>query len=83
MSAAGRPASSGAATEAARTTPASDTRLLWCIAIGQTIQQVEGVRYPPGPWDNLPSQSICLTADNERFLRLYADTLAAWAAGRG
>ena len=53
------------------------------IAIGQTIQRVEDIRYPPGPLDNLPAQSICLTADNERFLRLYADTLAAWDAGRG
>jgi len=52
------------------------------IALGQTIQSVDGVRYPPGPWDGLPSQSVCTWADNEAFLKLYTDTLAAWDAGR-
>ncbi|MFC0409833.1 nucleoside hydrolase [Roseomonas elaeocarpi] len=52
------------------------------IATGQTIQSVEGVRYPPGPWDGLPSQSVCVEADNAAFLKLYAEALVAWEAGR-
>ena len=53
------------------------------IAMGQTIQKPDGAVFPPGPWDDLPSQSVAIGVEGERFLALYADTLTGWATRAG
>lgn len=45
------------------------------IAIGQTIIRPDSRNYPPGAWDNRPSQSIAVAVDAESVLKLYRDTL--------
>lgn len=45
------------------------------IAHGQTIIRPDGQNFPPGPWDNRPSQAICAGVDSERLLALYRDSL--------
>lgn len=45
------------------------------IAIGQTIIRPDSRNYPPGAWDNRPSQSIAVAVDAEAVLKLYRDTL--------
>lgn len=45
------------------------------IAIGQTIIKPDGRNYPPGAWDNRPSQSIAVAVDAAAVLRFYRDTL--------
>lgn len=45
------------------------------IAIGQTIIKPDGRNYPPGAWDNRPSQSIAVSVDAEAVLKFYRDTL--------
>ena len=45
------------------------------IAIGQTIIKPDGRGYPPGAWDNRPSQSIAVGVDADAVLKLYRNTL--------
>ncbi len=45
------------------------------IAIGQTIIKPDGRGYPPGAWDNRPSQSIAVGVDADAVLKFYRDTL--------
>lgn len=45
------------------------------IAIGQTIIKPDSRNYPPGAWDNRPSQSIAVAVDAAAVLRFYRDTL--------
>lgn len=46
------------------------------IALGQTILKPEGLMFPPGAWDNLPTQTVCQTVDAAGVLKAYADTLS-------
>lgn len=46
------------------------------IADGQTIQKPDGRAFPPGNWDELPSQQACIGIDAEAVLRLLAETLS-------
>jgi len=41
------------------------------IAKGQTFIKPEGKGYAPGPWDNRPSQTICIGVQAGRVLDLY------------
>lgn len=45
------------------------------IAVGQTIIKPDSKNYPPGDWDNRPSQTICVGVDAKAVLNLYRDTL--------
>jgi inosine-uridine nucleoside N-ribohydrolase len=47
------------------------------IAVGQTILRPDGKRYPPGPWDGRPSQTVSVDVDAEAVLRFYRETLVA------
>ena len=47
------------------------------IADGQTIQKPDGRRFPPGDWDNYPSQLACLEVDSEAVLALIRRTILA------
>jgi inosine-uridine nucleoside N-ribohydrolase len=38
------------------------------IAAGQTIQAVQGRRFPATDWDGLPVQSVCIGVDSKRVL---------------
>ena len=49
------------------------------LAIGQTIQKPDSRRFPPGAWDNRPSQSICVDVDAEKLRQLYRRTIIAGA----
>lgn len=46
------------------------------VAVGQTIIKLEGKTFPPGAWDNRPSQTICVGVDSAAFLAFYRQTLA-------
>ncbi|MBD9373628.1 nucleoside hydrolase [Rhizobium sp. ARZ01] len=46
------------------------------IADGQTIQKPDGRAFPPGNWDDLPSQHACISIDAEAVLALLAETLS-------
>lgn len=46
------------------------------IAIGQTILREEGRNFPPGPWDDLPVQSVCREVDAEGVLAAYVEILS-------
>src|SRR6185312_2349167 len=43
------------------------------IAKGQTIIKPEGVDFPPGDWDNRPTQTIAVGVQSGRVLKLYRD----------
>jgi inosine-uridine nucleoside N-ribohydrolase len=45
------------------------------IADGQTIQKPDGRSFPPGNWDDLPSQHACLGIDADGVMALLSDTL--------
>lgn len=45
------------------------------IADGQTIVKPNGRRFPPGDWDNLPSQIVCTGIESEKVMDLIRDTL--------
>ncbi|MDR6757969.1 inosine-uridine nucleoside N-ribohydrolase [Mycoplana sp. BE70] len=46
------------------------------IADGQTIQKPDGRTFPPGNWDELPSQYACIGIDADAVLALIAETLS-------
>ncbi len=41
------------------------------IAAGQTILRPEGMPFPPGAWDGLPTQRACIEVDSAALLRTY------------
>ncbi|WP_454849771.1 nucleoside hydrolase [Rhizobium binxianense] len=45
------------------------------IADGQTIVRPNGRRFPPGDWDDLPSQVVCTGIESEKVIGLIRDTL--------
>jgi inosine-uridine nucleoside N-ribohydrolase len=45
------------------------------IADGQTIQKPDGLFFPPGPWDHLPSQQAAIEIDAPAVLRLIHETI--------
>lgn len=45
------------------------------IADGQTIVKPDGRRFPPGDWDNLPSQTVCTGIQSQQVIDLIRDTL--------
>jgi inosine-uridine nucleoside N-ribohydrolase len=45
------------------------------IADGQTIQKPDGHSFPPGNWDDLPSQQACIGIDADGVMALLSDTL--------
>ena len=45
------------------------------IADGQTIQKPDGRGFPPGNWDDLPSQHACIGIDAEKVMALLDETL--------
>ncbi|UDF05331.1 nucleoside hydrolase [Asticcacaulis sp. AND118] len=51
------------------------------IAIGQTILKEEGRNFPPGPWDDLPVQTVCREVDAAGVLGAYTAALSARYAG--
>ena len=48
------------------------------IADGQTIQRPDSQTFPPGDWDGLPSQNVCVAVDSKGVLDLVAKTLSAF-----
>ncbi len=44
------------------------------IAMGQTLQRPDDRDFPPGDWDGLPSQGVCVDVDAERLLTLFMET---------
>lgn len=46
------------------------------VAVGQTIQKPDGMFFPPGPWDGLPSQNVCVDVDAAAVMKLIRDTIA-------
>lgn len=47
------------------------------IALGQTLQKVEGELFGPSAWDDQPIQAITVGVRAEGLLRLYAETMRA------
>lgn len=47
------------------------------IAIGQTVLCPEGMPFPAGAWDGVPSQRACIQVDSEAMLRLYRAAFAS------
>jgi purine nucleosidase len=47
------------------------------IADGQTVVKPDGKRFPPGDWDNLPSQIVCTGIRSEQAIDLIRDTILA------
>ncbi|MBB3963246.1 nucleoside hydrolase [Rhizobium metallidurans] len=45
------------------------------IADGQTIVKQDGRRFPPGDWDDLPSQIACTGIQSQEVIDLIRDTL--------
>lgn len=45
------------------------------IADGQTIQKPDARSFPPGNWDDLPSQHACIAIDAEKVMALLDETL--------
>ncbi|MBA3897376.1 MAG: nucleoside hydrolase [Sphingomonadaceae bacterium] len=41
------------------------------FAAGQTILRPEGIPFPPGAWDGLPSQKACIKVDSAALLKIY------------
>lgn len=50
------------------------------IADGQTIQKPDGRHFPPGNWDECPSQLACTGIDAEAAMRLLMETLSGRTA---
>ncbi|NHT77890.1 nucleoside hydrolase [Rhizobiaceae bacterium CRRU44] len=46
------------------------------IADGQTIQKADGRSFPPSPWDELPSQTVCTDIDADAVMALITETLS-------
>lgn len=44
------------------------------IAMGQTLQRPDDRDFPPGDWDGLPSQGVCVAVDAERLLTRFMET---------
>jgi inosine-uridine nucleoside N-ribohydrolase len=53
------------------------------IAIGQTIQQPAGSRFPAGDWDHVPPQQACHGVDVQALLELYSEAIRSHGATRG
>lgn len=51
------------------------------VAVGQTIQKPDGRFFPPGPWDDKPSQFACLNVDADGVMTLIGDTIAHGKGG--
>jgi inosine-uridine nucleoside N-ribohydrolase len=47
------------------------------LALGQTIQKPDAIRFPPNGWDGRPSQRICVGVDAVRLRHLYRQTIIA------
>lgn len=47
------------------------------IADGQTIVKPDGRSFPPGQWDNLPSQIVCTGIESEKVVDLIRDVILA------
>jgi inosine-uridine nucleoside N-ribohydrolase len=47
------------------------------LAIGQTIQKPDNRKFPPGEWDDHPSQAICVDVEAEKLRQLYRRTIIA------
>jgi len=47
------------------------------IALGQTLQKVEGELFGPSAWDDQPVQAVTVGVKAEGLLRLYAGTMGA------
>lgn len=45
------------------------------IADGQTIQKPDARSFPPGNWDDLPSQHACISIDAQKVMALLDETL--------
>ena len=45
------------------------------IADGQTIQKPDGRHFPPGNWDQIPSQVACIGIEAEKVVDLIEETL--------
>ncbi len=45
------------------------------IADGQTIQKPDSQSFPESPWDDLPSQNVCVGVDADAVLALIAETI--------
>jgi inosine-uridine nucleoside N-ribohydrolase len=45
------------------------------IAAGQTIQKPEALSFPPGAWDGMPSQQVCVGVDAQRLLAVYEQAI--------
>ena len=45
------------------------------IADGQTIQKPDARSFPPGNWDGLPSQHVCIGIDAQKVMALLDETL--------
>lgn len=50
------------------------------IADGQTIVKPDGKHFPPGDWDNLPSQTVCTGIQSEKVVDLIRDTILGGAS---
>ncbi|WDR02832.1 nucleoside hydrolase [Devosia algicola] len=46
------------------------------IAVGQTIQKPDGTFFPPGPWDGMPSQDVCVEIDASAVMALIKRTIS-------
>jgi purine nucleosidase len=46
------------------------------IADGQTIQKPDSRHFPPGNWDDLPSQLACIGIEADKAIDLLSETLA-------
>lgn len=47
------------------------------VADGQTIQKPDSRRFGPSPWDDLPSQRVCMGIDAPAVLKLIHDTIVS------
>lgn len=45
------------------------------LAVGQTIQKPDDRFFPPGPWDDKPSQLACIDIDVDAVMELIGETL--------
>lgn len=51
------------------------------LATGQTTLKPDEYNFPPGPWDDRPSHTVCIDVDPARLLALYRDTLVSGGGG--
>jgi inosine-uridine nucleoside N-ribohydrolase len=51
------------------------------IALGQTLQKVEGELFGPSAWDDQPIHSAAIAVDADRLLALYARTMNGVVGG--